>query len=275
VTDALKKADAAPTRPRDGFGRDFRWFFVRGLSAVLPTLITLWLVTWAWNFLWESMGRYVILAVQRVWVAAGNADRYSPNFDMRMAWAWPEYGEYAFGTKFVGVLVATILVYLLGVLIGNFIGRTAYRLTEDAVMRVPFIRAIYPAVKQITDFLLVERSNQFSGSRVVAVRPHADGIWSIGLITGTGVRHLSDSTGQDMLTVFVPSSPTAFSGYVLVVPRTNVIDLPLTVEEALRMLVSGGVLTPDASDKTLLKGEPGIPAGSEVVENAPDAVKPT
>jgi uncharacterized membrane protein len=245
VNDAPEKAHAARDQSRDGFGPDFRRFFVRGLSAVLPTLITLWLVTWAWNFLWESMGRYVILAVQRVWLATGHADRWSPQFDSDMAWAWPDrYGQWAFGTKLIGVLVATVLVYLLGVLIGNFIGRTAYRLSEDAVMRLPFIRAIYPAVKQITDFLLAERSNQFEGSRVVAVRPHEDGIWSIGLITGNGLRPLSDRMQQEMVTVFVPSSPTAFSGYVLVVPRANVIDLPLTVEEALRMLVSGGVLTP-------------------------------
>ena len=257
MKDAPDQAPAARNRSRDGFSSDFRRFFVRGLSAVLPTLITLWLVTWAWNFLWESMGRYVILAVQRVWLATGHADRWSPHFDSDMAWAWPDrYGQWAFGTKLIGVLVATVLVYLLGVLIGNFIGRTAYRLSEDAVMRLPFIRAIYPAVKQITDFLLAERSNQFQGSRVVAVRPHEDGIWSIGLITGNGLRPLSDRTQQEMVTVFVPSSPTAFSGYVLIVPRANVIDLPLTVEEALRMLVSGGVLTP-AEEKVLPASQPG------------------
>ena len=238
----------APAPPRDNFSRDFRRFFVRGLSAVLPTLITLWLVTWAWNFLWESMGRYVILAIQRFWVTSGNAAPHPG--DVRMIWAWPdpETGDFAFGTKLIGVLVATLLVYLLGVLIGNFIGRTAYRLSEDAVMRLPFIRAIYPAVKQITDFLLADRSGgHFPGSRVVAVRPHADGIWSIGLVTGAGVRHLSDAVGHEMITVFVPSSPTAFSGYVLVVPRTSVVDLPLTVEEALRLLVSGGVVTPEGA----------------------------
>ncbi len=232
---------------RDGFTTDFRRFFLRGLSAILPTLITLWLVTWAWNFLWESMGRYVILAVQHVWVGAGNADRWSENFEMRMAWAWPDrYGHWLFGTKLIGVLFAAVLVYLLGVLIGNFIGRTTYRMIETRVMRLPLIRAIYPAVKQITDYILAERSSsgQFAGSRVVAVRPHEDGIWSIGLITGQGVPSLSEATSTQMYTVFVPSSPTAFSGYVLVVPRERVVDLPMTVEEALRLLVSGGVLAP-------------------------------
>jgi len=245
----------APPRRRkgDSFGKDFRRFFIRGLSALLPTLITLWLVTWAWNFLWESMGRYVILAFQRFWMTLGNPVP-SPD-DPRMAWAWPEpyTGNYVFGTKLIGVGVATLLVYLLGVLIGNFIGRTTYRMAEDAVMRLPFIRAIYPAVKQITDFLLADRSGggHFPGSRVVAVRPHADGIWSIALVTGNGLRQLSDAVGEEMVTVFVPSSPTAFSGYVMVVPKSGVIDLPLTVEEALRLLVSGGVVTPSAVEKKL------------------------
>jgi uncharacterized membrane protein len=239
-------------RPRESFSTDFRRFFVRGLSALLPTLITLWLVTWSWNFLWESMGRYVVLAIQRLWVAAGNP---VPNpDDPRMAWAWPDpyTGTFAFGTKLIGVLVAALLVYLLGVIIGNFIGRTVYRMSEDAVMRLPLIRAIYPAVKQITDFVLAERSsNQFSGSKVVAVRPHEDGIWSIALITGAGVPHLSDVTRQELVTVFVPSSPTAFSGYVMLVPRANVVELPLSVEEAFRLLVSGGVLGPES----IAKGE--------------------
>ncbi len=70
------------------------------------------------------------------------------------------------------------------------------------------------------------------------------GIWSIGLVTGSGLKPLSDSVGQEMVTVFVPSSPTAFSGYVLVVPRESVVELPLTVEEAMRLLVSGGVISP-------------------------------
>jgi uncharacterized membrane protein len=140
-----------------------------------------------------------------------------------------------------------LLIYILGVLVGNFIGRTFYRLLEIAVMRIPFVRAIYPAVKQVTDFLLANRGSSFSGSHVVAVQPHEKGIWSIGLLTGSGLRALAEVAGEEMVTVFVPSSPTAFSGYVLVVPRNHVVELPLTVEEAMRLLVSGGVIVPDGA----------------------------
>jgi uncharacterized membrane protein len=102
-------------------------------------------------------------------------------------------------------------------------------------------------VKQVTDFVLQEQ-RAFQTSRVVACQPHEKGIWSIGLVTGDGLTTLSASTRQEMVTVFVPSSPTAFSGYVLIVPRENVVELPITVEQAMRMLVSGGVITPEGVD---------------------------
>src|SRR5204862_6177067 len=114
----------------------------------------------------------------------------------------------------------------------------------------------YPAVKQVTDFILTERGSQFLGNRVVAVQPHAKGIWSIGLVTGGGLAPLESATNADMVTVFVPSSPTAFSGYVLVVPRDHVVELPLKVEEAMRLLVSGGVLAPG------VVGVPGTPGAA-------------
>jgi uncharacterized membrane protein len=144
------------------------------------------------------------------------------------------------------VILAVLLVYFVGVIVGNFIGRAFYRLIETAVMRIPLVRAIYPSVKQVTDFVLRNRRTpQFTASRVVAVQPHEKNIWSIGLVTGAGLKSLSDAAGDEMVTVFVPSSPTAFTGYVLVVPRSGVVELPITVEEAMRMLVSGGVIVPE------------------------------
>jgi uncharacterized membrane protein len=72
-------------------------------------------------------------------------------------------------------------------------------------------------------------------------------VWSIGLVTGSGLLPLTETVSEEMVTVFIPSSPTAFSGYVVVAPRDRVVELPLTVEEAMRLLVSGGVITPPAA----------------------------
>lgn len=239
-------------RPRHSFGEDFRRFFVRGLAALMPTLITLWLLVKVWNFLWDVLGQHIIWGISRFWgtLAEWGMATWSGPADPK--W-WGELHPWVI--KLIGVTLAVVAVYIVGVFVGNFIGRTFWRLAEHLVMKVPLVRAIYPAVKQITEFVLTDHKNQFESSRVVAVQPHEKGIWSIGLITGPGLRALSQNVGEEMVSVFVPSSPTAFSGYVLVVPRSSLVELPLSVEEAMRLLVSGGVLTPKAA-----------PAGPESVK---------
>ncbi len=234
--------------------RQSRTFFVRGLKTLLPTLITLYLIVWAWNFLWDQLGRHLVWAVQNVqYQIEGESAQWGK---IKRQWMKPSDSvdsvrsesdsaslEWKWWAQLVGVSLAVLLVYSVGLLVGNLIGRTFLLLGESLVMRLPIVRAIYPAVKQITDFVLAERGATFNQSRVVACKPHANDIWSIGLVTGQGLPPLTEATGQEMVTVFIPSSPTAFSGYVVVVPRAQVIELPLKVEEAMRMLVSGGVLT--------------------------------
>jgi len=237
---------AGRPRRRANFSEDFRRFFLRGLSALLPTMITLWLLIWVWGFLWENLGRHMISAIVWAWnmLVAHELMPFRPPVYTRLYW-WSLMPEWL--VQLIGVGMAISLIYLVGLLVGNLIGRTIWRLAEMAVMRIPLIRAVYPAVKQVTDFLLAERNTQFQSSKVVAVQPHTGGIWSIGLVTGAGIQSLTDAVGEEMVTVFVPSSPTAFSGYVMVVPRDSVVELPLKVEEAMRLLVSGGVIAPGAT----------------------------
>jgi uncharacterized membrane protein len=242
--------DSHPLKGRESFLSDFRRFFLRGLAALLPTLITLVLLFKAWEILWEYLGQHIIFALKWLHIKTFG-DHPHPIGPVNYYWSMLRPWQ----VELIGVGLAIVLVYIVGLFVGNFIGRTAWRLLEDWVMRIPLIRAIYPAVKQVTDFVLADRKTQLQASRVVAVEPHASGIWSIGLVTGSGLRPLSDSIGQEMLTVFIPSSPTAFSGYVLVVPRDKVIELPMSVEEAMRLLLSGGVINPTEA-KTLAAGLP-------------------
>lgn len=209
----------------------------------MPTLITLWLLIKVWDFLWESLGQHIIWLISWIWLTLvrWNVLPEVPPGNIKYFW---HLQDPSWQVKLLGVVLAIILVYIVGLFVGNLIGRTLWKLGENAVFRIPLIRAIYPAVKQVTDFVLADKKAQFTASRVVAVEPHANGIWSIGLVTGRGVKALGEPEGKEMLTVFVPSSPTAFSGYVLVVPRDVVVDLPLTVEQAMRILVSGGVIDP-------------------------------
>jgi uncharacterized membrane protein len=252
-----------------GFAEDFRRFFLRGLAALLPTLITLWLLVWVWNFLWESLGQHIISAIIWAWYQLVNWGlmEWQPLVQMRRYW-WSGQELPLWVVKLIGVALSILLVYVVGLLVGNLIGRTVWRMAERWVMRIPLVRAIYPAVKQVTDFILAPRkAGQFEQSRVVAVHARDPNVWSIGLVTGTGLRPLNELTGGEMVTVFIPSSPTAFSGYVVVVPRDTVVELPLKVEEAMRMLVSGGVVSPSAEGAML-------PAPQAIQVEAPNVAPP-
>jgi uncharacterized membrane protein len=236
-----------------GFAEDFRRFFLRGLAALLPTLITLWLVVWVWNFLWESLGQHIISAIIWAWyqLVSWGLMEWQPLVQMRRYW-WSGQELPLWVVKLIGVALSILLVYVIGLFVGNLIGRAVWRMAERQVMRIPLIRAIYPAVKQVTDFILAPRkAGQFDQSRVVAVHARDPNVWSIGLVTGNGLRSLNELAGGEMVTVFIPSSPTAFSGYVVVVPRDTVVELPLKVEEAMRMLISGGVVSPLTSGVAL------------------------
>lgn len=242
---------------------DFQRFFRRGLGTLLPTIITIALIWYILNFLWDSIGWYVIWVIGRLWFIAAQQGWVEPTSAGHIGRLLDE--DLHWYVKPLGVLLALVLIYLVGLLVGNFIGRTFYKLAERLVMRIPVVRALYPAIKQVTDFLLTDRAVQFAGSRVVAVCPHEGGIWSVALVTGPGLAPLTEKTKQEMVTVFVPSSPTAFSGYVMVVPRAGVVELPMTVEEAMRLLVSGGVLAPRVIEAAQKARQPkkALPAPAE------------
>ena len=143
----------------------------------------------------------------------------------------------------VGFAIAIVLVYFLGRILASFIGRKVWHTFELAVQQVPGCKQVYPYVKQVTDFLFGENKIQFT--RVVAVPYPRRGIWSVGLVTGAGFRHVSQTVKEEFLTIFIPSSPTPVTGYVIYVKKSEVIDLPISIEEALRFTVSAGVVVPD------------------------------
>jgi uncharacterized membrane protein len=142
----------------------------------------------------------------------------------------------------IGFVIAIIVVYFVGLFLASFLGRTTLRILERTVSRVPLIRAIYPNIKQVTDFLFGEHKLEFSG--VVAVPYPRHGIWSVGLMTGSPIEALAKGTGEELVTVFIPSSPTPATGYTITVPRRDVVELACSIDEALRFVISAGVIKP-------------------------------
>ena len=141
-----------------------------------------------------------------------------------------------------GFLIAVIGVCFIGAFLASVVGKTLWRLFEKAFINLPLVKQVYPYIKQITDFLLTKKKLSFN--HVVALQYPRKGVWSIALVTGTGLKKIVNSSDKEFLTVFVPTSPTPFTGYVIMTPKDETIELEMTIEEALRFTISGGVITP-------------------------------
>lgn len=232
------------------FGKDFRRFFLRGLAAVLPAILTVAILIWVFTLIQKYIGKHMNTAIQWVvvqflaivarmpfkWLGADDVW-----VSVRQLWS-----EYYLG--WVGFLLAFVAIYVIGRFVASFIGRSIWSALEQALTRAPVIKQIYPSAKQVTDFLLSRHKVEYS--RVVAVEYPRKGIWSIGLVTSSGMRTLHDKVGPNLLTVFIPSSPTPVTGYTITVRREDVIDLPVNIDEALRFTVSAGVLVPPSERLT-------------------------
>jgi uncharacterized membrane protein len=178
--------------------------------------------------------------------------------------------------RFIGLVVAITLIYLAGVLLSGLLGGAIYEALERLLMRVPLVRAIYPHVKQVVDLVLGERSTAFK--RVVMVQYPSKGIWSVAFVTGPWTPGLPSSVvlkqealeavegaeGEEFLAVYVPSTPTPFTGFTIIVRARDTADVDISVDDAIRFLLTGGVLIPGAApvgaatpSKTLPAGPPG------------------
>jgi uncharacterized membrane protein len=150
--------------------------------------------------------------------------------------------------QLAGFVLAMAGVCIVGATLASVVGRTLWRYFEGTVMRAPLVRRVYPYIKQVTDLFLAEKRLSFL--RVVAVEYPRKESWSIGFVTGSGLRSISSGCKKEFITVFVPTSPTPFTGYVIMTARDEAIELDMTVEEAVRFIISGGVITPGRQDNS-------------------------
>jgi uncharacterized membrane protein len=138
-----------------------------------------------------------------------------------------------------GVIALLILAYGVGMLTSNVLGRRLFDLVQNLLLRTPIVQTVYSAFKGVVDS--VARTGKTPFQRPVLVEYPRRGMWSLGFLTGGPVTTREGS----LLAVYLPSTPTPTTGYVLLVPREEVMWLEMTVEEAMRLIVSSGVLTPE------------------------------
>jgi len=182
---------------------------------------------------------YAANAVSRIWDTEGRIDRLVNNV---LPAAYHPDHYLPFSVPGLGVLILLIFLVLVGMASAGFAGRLLVRLGEALVARMPVVRGIYSATKQIFETVLAQQSDAFR--EVVLVEFPRKEVWSIAFITGTTKGEVQRLTAEDVVNVFVPTTPNPTSGYLMFVPRSQLVPLEMSVEEGLKMVVSGGLVTP-------------------------------
>ena len=206
---SARKAEGAPRKWA------LRRYLVAGVLVWLPILVTIWVV----NFMLHLMDRTLLLL----------PSSYRPE-----AWL-------GFSIPGAGLLLALIVLLLTGLLVTNLIGRRLVVWGEELLNRIPVVRSVYGGVKSFAESVF-SQSNSFR--KVVMVEYPREGAWSIGFLTAEDVPEISQKTGENHVAVYVSSALNATAGWLIVVPRRMVRELDMSVDAALKLIITCGVVVP-------------------------------
>jgi uncharacterized membrane protein len=142
----------------------------------------------------------------------------------------------------IGVLVSLLLILLTGLAAANFVGQRMVGFWESALSRIPVVKSIYYSVKQVSDTLLSSNGQAFR--KALLIQYPREGMWTIGFQTGTPGGDAAHHLGPDFVSVYVPTTPNPTSGFFLMLPRKDAIELDMSVDEALKYIISMGVVSP-------------------------------
>jgi uncharacterized membrane protein len=197
-------------------GATLRRYFVAGLLVWIPLVITLWVLT----LLVDLMDQSLLL----------------------LPAAWHTDALFGFHVPGLGLILTTVIVLATGALAANFAGRKLIDLGHGILGRIPIVRSIYGGVKQISDTLFSPEGKAFR--RAVLVRYPHPGAWTVALVTGGPEHEVASILGGDQVSVFVPTTPNITAGFFLVVPRAETRELEMSVDDALKYIISMGVAEP-------------------------------
>ena len=201
------------------FQRRIRNVFITGLLITLPIALT-WFIL---QFLFK------------------NLDSLSPVFTnvlIRFGAPIPE----GYRVPFLGLVVTLIIVLMVGWLTTNFFGKKIFKIGETIVEKIPFVRRIYKGSKQVV--LSIAQADTSAFRKVVLLEFPRRGLLAIGFVTGESRGEVQELTQENMLNVFVPTMPNPTSGFLVFSPPEELIEVSMTIEEGIKYVVSGGIVTP-------------------------------
>ncbi len=200
--------------------RELRNSFFTGLIVITPVVVTIWLV--------YAFVTFVDARVKPLIPKIYNPETYLP-----------------FAIPGVGLVFAVLFITMLGALAANVIGRYFLGTAERWVDRVPLVRSIYSTLKQLVETVAAQRNNSFK--EVALVEYPRPGLFALGFVTAGAKGELAARLGEDWVGVFIPTTPNPTSGFLLFARRSEVQILDMSVEEGAKLIISGGLVTPDLS----------------------------
>ncbi len=242
------------------FTDDLRRNILTGVAALFPIVVTLFLLGWLYRQIDGTVGRGANAVCQEV---LARVPTLFGLFFPRAAQLEPlaarrEYAAANFpgvvGVAF-GLLTLIVGVYLVGKSLRGYIGGRAMAAVDRVFTRFPVIKSVYPHARQVAD-LLFGQGDRRGFRDVVVVQYPRRGVYSVGFLTGRGLQKVKDALSADLLTVFVPTSPTPLTGFVLLVPADEVVRVDMTVDEALRYFITAGMLAAEGRDPS--RREPSV-----------------
>jgi uncharacterized membrane protein len=198
-----------------------RKYFVTGLLILVPLAITLWVL----HLVISTMDQSLLLLPPQ----------------------WRPEAVFGFHVPGLGTILTLLIVFLTGLATRNFIGKQIVQFWERLLARIPVVNSIYTSVKQVSDTLFSSSGNAFRQALLVQY-PRA-GSWTIAFLTGVPGGDVKHHLVGDYVSVYVPTTPNPTSGFFLMMPRADTIELDMSVEDALKYIVSMGVVSPDQLQK--------------------------
>ncbi len=206
---------------RHGVFGHLRERFVRGLLLVLPLLVTVWLLRILFGIVHDNVTPLVLAFLRAI--GLGGLEGWHAKVSVPL----------------IGILLTLLVVYLIGLVGANLVGRRMVHAVESWILRIPFVKSIYGGARQLLDAFNATKAGGFS--RVVLVEYPRKGVYTVGFVTNE--RPGADGAAKEVF-VFLPTTPNPTSGWLALVPKEQVIDLDLSVEEGVKLIVSGGIVLP-------------------------------
>jgi len=194
-----------------------RKYFITGLLILVPLAITAWVL----NLVISTMDQSLLFVPER----------------------WQPHTLIGFDIPGLGTLLTVVIVFLTGLLTNNLVGNYVLRVWEKLLKRIPLVNSLYSSVKQVSDTLLSSSGNAFRKA-VMIPYPHQNS-YTIAFLTGTPGGDVKNHLVGDYVSVYVPTTPNPTSGFFLMMARKDVVELDMTVDAALKYIVSMGVVAPE------------------------------